>query len=289
MTVRVSVIIPSRLRVDPYSTQGGLYLDRALGGIDAQARGEVEIEKIVGIDKDHPPIPPQNAGSEIAFVEAGRSQAAALNRAAERATGDYLAICEDDDLWHEKKLEIQLSLMLTGGFDFVSCSQHEFDPSRNQSHINNFPTPSGWIMKQDVWRKVGGFDETFRFHLDNEWLGRLNKVGVKRVHLVPAGTEDPDNWLATLSRYSKIAVVTAIREPLVSRYVASDGGMAVLHADLIKLAKEFAAERREGPRATSMQQADEMFAQWCRGKDSPGGISMREHKIIFERYGTMPF
>ena len=41
-------------------------------------------------------------------------------------------------------------------------------------------------MKRAILDRVGGFDTSYRWHLDSEWLGRLGETGAARVHLVEA-------------------------------------------------------------------------------------------------------
>jgi hypothetical protein len=59
-------------------------------------------------------------------------------------------------------------------------------PQSEIIRINDFPTPSGWVMPRGTWQRVGGFSEQHRWHLDNEWLGRLAETGLRRAHLVEA-------------------------------------------------------------------------------------------------------
>src|SRR5262249_42528482 len=41
-------------------------------------------------------------------------------------------------------------------------------------------------MSRGTWQRVAGFSEQHRWHLDNEWLGRLAETGLRRAHLVEA-------------------------------------------------------------------------------------------------------
>ena len=118
-----------------------------------------------------------------------QGQAAAINAAMAEARGDYLAILEDDDCWRPNFIEHGLRAI--GEYDFVSSNQLEVPPGGDAGRINDFPTPSGWFMRRDLWREIGGMDISYRYHLDNDWLGRLSDAGKRRLHLVEAAA--PEN------------------------------------------------------------------------------------------------
>jgi hypothetical protein len=181
-SVRVSVVIPSRTQPNQ-----GRFLTRSIGSIRAQVlRSAVDFEIIVSIDRGA--APPTNDGLEgVRFIEAdSRGQAAALNAGAAVAHGDYLGFLEDDDEWHPEKTAYALRVLER--CDFVSSTQLEVDESGNALRVNDFPTPSGWFMPMRSWHRIGPFDTNYRWHLDNEWLGRLGNSGLRRMHLVEACT-----------------------------------------------------------------------------------------------------
>jgi hypothetical protein len=217
----------------------------------------------------------------LTVVEAGHSQAEAVNAAVKAATGNYLAICEDDDRWLGTKLEAQLPLLESGEHDFVSCSQRELGEDGGFQRYNHFATPSGWLMKRETWEKVGGFDETFRYHVDNDWLGRANKAGIRRVHVIPAHAQDQLRWIPNVACYSKVVETPNLDRPLVDRVVTEDGGMGLIKADIAKLTEEFRKEYVGFDPAA--------FFQWALQKDSPAGVSMREHRALIDRYSVNPW
>ena len=90
--MRVSVIIPSRLALNPASTLGNLYLDTATMSAKRQT-ADVEIEIVVGLDP-RPPVPPRwrlprryrervTSGPQLRATSGWwrKGQAAAVNRA----------------------------------------------------------------------------------------------------------------------------------------------------------------------------------------------------------------
>lgn len=175
----LSVIIPSREQ----AIQGRL-LTQSIGSVQAQkARDWLHVEVLVGIDPGAAPPVIEAFDVPVKFVNASaRSGAAAVNGAAATATGDYVAILEDDDVWHPDHLDV--SLRVLEHCAFVSGTQLEVDEEGTVVRINDFPTPTGWVMPRSTWEQVGPFDTSYRLHHDNEWLGRLTERGFSRTHLV---------------------------------------------------------------------------------------------------------
>jgi glycosyltransferase involved in cell wall biosynthesis len=226
----ISVVIPSRTQ--PLQSR---FLTRSVGSIRAQTpatQAQLEFDIIVSLDRGA--AVPQAQGLEgVRFVEsAARGQAAALNSGAAVARGDYLAFLEDDDEWHPQKSAYALEVL--GRCDFVSSTQLEVDESGRALGINDFPTPSGWLMPMDSWRRIGPFDPGYRWHLDNEWLGRLGDSGLRRLHLVEGRSLEDAQALA--ARPHLLQCLRAggpsvklcrhpVEVPLVRRMVHAQSGM----------------------------------------------------------------
>ena len=232
----LNVVIPSRAQ--PQQVE---FLRRSIKSIAEQrVRAVVNIEVLVGMDPgDAPPdIGPTDV--PVRFIAGKqRLQAAALNAAAAESRGDYLAFIEDDDVWLPDHLILSVS-MLDQHAGFVSGTQLEVDPTGNVIRINDFPTPSGWVMSRKTWDTVGPFDETYRYHLDNDWLGRLAKAGVDRIHMVestapidaPALEVRP--WLANIAMAGGGRVRFArhtLPVPLVTRLVHPGSGVHAIKND----------------------------------------------------------
>jgi hypothetical protein len=235
--LRILVVIASRLQRAP---NGAYFLEQAIGSIMTQKPSrDIAVEIAVGVDPETK-IPPQLAAPFVRFVAApAASQAAALNSAASVFNHDIIAFLEDDDLWSEQFLEVALPALDEA--PFVSSTQLEVDVGGEVACVNDFPTPSGWIMRGDVWKAVGPFDESYRFHLDNEWLGRLAESSFARIHLV----ESTAPMLPGLLRQVRPRLHRALAQsgpntrlsrhkyalPLVRRLVHLGSGMARIETD----------------------------------------------------------
>src|ERR1700760_2305827 len=91
-------------------------------------------------------------------------------------------------------------------------------------------------MRRAIWDQVGLFNGEYRYHLDNEWLGRLGETQARRGHLCEATTPMDYNtlpksrpFLGELLRNGKPKVDLARHDspwPLVVRLCHPGSGMA---------------------------------------------------------------
>lgn len=131
---------------------------------------------------------PKHPDSRVRFVNsAGNTQALAVTAALSALSPEADIICglEDDDLWEPHKLTIQIPYLQE--YDFVSCDVAEYHYATNERQPNRYNSfISGWVMKRPVLEAVGAyFARDIFYHVDIEWLGRLNQhPEFKRVHLV---------------------------------------------------------------------------------------------------------
>jgi hypothetical protein len=215
--VRVSVILASRLQVRSAVGPTCLWLERALRSVRRQSVAtSVALEIVVGLDPDA--ALPAHLYEVMATNAPRRGQAAALNAAVAASSGEMLAFLEDDDYWEARRLEYGLNAR--EGYDLVTSNQREVNEDGGFIGINDYPTPSGWLLTRAAWQRVGGFSEEYTF-VDSEWLGRANAAGLKRLHLVEAGQPDRPG-LRNVARHSELSC-TAERDPLVLRTVNPGG------------------------------------------------------------------
>jgi glycosyltransferase involved in cell wall biosynthesis len=234
----ISIVLPSRLARFPARER--FFLEDAVRSIRAQTIAGQVTQIIVGIDAGA--VPPAGLAERlgVAFANAdGSGQAAALNAAAARAEGDYLAFLEDDDAWHPPFLETALEALKLA--EFASSTQLEVDERGQVLRILDFPTPSGWVMPRATFQAVGPFNTSYRWHLDNEWLGRLAGGGHRRVHLVEATAPvDPEfinkvrPWLGNVLRNGGPSVQLSRHkhlQPLVVRRAHWNSGTQIIARD----------------------------------------------------------
>lgn len=163
MASRISILIPSRPATSSNQTPirhelpTPLLIDKAIASVRSQSiADEVEFQILVGVDAGSNPPTHLAAHAGIHFAESrGRSQAAALNAAAKMVDGDLVAILEDDDQWEPAFLEESTAALENAAF--VSSTQLEVTSDGKVLRINDFPTPSGWLMKRATWELVGPF------------------------------------------------------------------------------------------------------------------------------------
>jgi hypothetical protein len=232
------VIISSRLKK---GADGVLFLEKAIRSIFHQSIAhKLAIDVVIGVDPGS--MIPSDAKflQTVRFVQSGAaSQASALNAAARELDHSYLAVLEDDDEWHPDYLMVAMDAL--NQVEFVSSTQIQFDVRGEVVCINDFPTPSGWVMGRKVWETIGAFNESYLLHLDSEWLGRLAESGIKRGHLVEA-TVPLDQHLMIMLRPWLHLVLTQggpassiVRHqsafPLVRRLVHDGSGMHAIMVD----------------------------------------------------------
>ena len=75
-------------------------------------------------------------------------------------------------------------ILQTSNTSFISSDQIEVMTDGTIVGVNDFPTPSGWLLNRKKMNSIPFFNETYRWHLDNEYLGQLNKCHTKRCHLL---------------------------------------------------------------------------------------------------------
>ena len=182
----IAVVIPSRLA----GTARKLFVEQAIGAAAAQAIPARLPSRLFHRHRSrcadsHPRLAHVPMSPSRGAAGAGRRRRSTRPQMPPHRKITISSPCLKTTIkWEPNFLAWALACLET--CDFVSSNQLEVDAEERCVRVNDFPTPSGWIMAADLWRKVGPFDESLRWHVDNDWLGRLALSGARRVHLVEA-------------------------------------------------------------------------------------------------------
>ncbi|MEK9569311.1 MAG: glycosyltransferase family A protein [Paracoccaceae bacterium] len=233
----VTVICPSR-----EGDSQRYFLTRMLWHIENQTIfQDLDIEVLICVDFDQVQELSFGKNNVRVIKSKGKSQAMALNAGLQNASKDYIAFCEDDDYWHPRFLETVREGFRSTQLKFFSSNELEVDDNGKVVRINDFPTPSGWVFERSILGKKIKFNESYKWHLDNEFLGQLNQSKVPRGHLVEKGA------LKNLgeSCFDREAILSLVRQswgnarviqhnhniPLVFRHVHEGSGMHQIESE----------------------------------------------------------
>lgn len=147
----------------------------------------------------------QNSDDRIRFFEIENSGRPAVprNEGISRATGDYIALCDDDDIWINEKLETQIEYFqqadvigvasratllfeeeISGRPKLHNSDAPSFkDYSFEQIILGNTVINSSFIARRSTFIEMGGFDEQpcFKFIEDWELWLRMSCTGIIRI------------------------------------------------------------------------------------------------------------
>ena len=219
----VSVVVPTYNRA--------LLLGRTLRAILAQECTDLEVVVVDDGSTDETARTAVAADPRVAVIRnqqpAGVS--AARNRGIAAARGDWIAFCDDDDLWSPLKLIRQLEAADRAGADWVYAGDVNIDEGLQVLSGGPPPDPeavlagmsrsnplasgsSNVLVRTSVLAAIGGFDPTLR------------------------RTEDWDLWI----RLAKTGPPAWVREPLVA-YSFHAGNVVAHPGEMVEEARRLAA------------------------------------------------
>jgi glycosyltransferase involved in cell wall biosynthesis len=180
--MRISVVIPS--------FNSGRWLPDALASVFTQTRAADQV--IVVDDGSTDDTQDRLAGYRDRLMytyQANAGVASARNNGIHRAVGDWIAFLDADDVWHPRKLEMQLAALadrpdlgLLGARTFVwpaeampdlgSCpSTVATSVAWSQLLIRNYFTTSAVIVRRSIFDEIGYFDTQLQGPEDHDlWL-----------------------------------------------------------------------------------------------------------------------
>lgn len=185
MSGRVSVVVPCY--------NGAKYLDESLSNVVAQTRPAHEV---FVVDDGSTDGSAEVAATYPATVlrQANAGPSAARNLAVAQATGEYVAFLDADDVWHPRKLELQvavldanpqLGLVGVGVLDYpcdlagvaLPATAPPLVPvSYEQLLVGNRFTPSAVMVRRETLLAAGGFDPAIRCLEDWDCFLRVARI-----------------------------------------------------------------------------------------------------------------
>ncbi len=182
----VSVIIPTRNR--------SAILAQTIGSVLRQR--DIQCETVVvdeGSSDDTQAMVSRLAGVRVIRHDVPQGLAAARNRGAAEARGEWLAFLDDDDLWAPDKLRLQLDAAkragcawaYAGSVNFEGCrivhAEPPPDPAEVTEALPHMNVISGGgsnvIISRTAWNAAGPFDTAMRMAEDWEMWIRLARLG----------------------------------------------------------------------------------------------------------------
>jgi glycosyltransferase involved in cell wall biosynthesis len=167
---------------------GERYLEAAIGSVLAQTAPALEIIVVVDGSTDGSAGIARGFGSHVRYYhQDNHGVSAARNRGIAMALGDLVCFLDADDLFVEKKLDIQgqrfvarpeleMSLAFTENFWSADLGEEE----RKDDSVWLTPWAghlSSWVIRRSLFERIGGFDETMPLSQDVDWHMRAVKGG----------------------------------------------------------------------------------------------------------------
>lgn len=169
----VSVVIPVFNREDE--------IGNAIESVFKQTYDNLEIIVVDDASTDRTPLVVQEHNrSNLRFFrhDHNRGAAEARNTGIENSAGEFIAFLDSDDRWHSEKIEKQLNVFRASDdrVGLVYCGTEVTDPTLRVGGIQpalrgdvyskqlerdwlaNTPT---WLVRSDVFDKVGGFNDNY--------------------------------------------------------------------------------------------------------------------------------
>lgn len=173
----VSVVIPAY--------NGQAFIAEALASVRAQTRPPDEIIVVDDGSTDETAAAVAGFAEVVLLRQAHAGAAAARNAGAGRASGDFLAFLDADDIWPAARLERQIAgLKENPELDFVSGSMVQFRRDRTGGiELLSEPTasrlPSVLLVRREAFWRAGAFSSQWQVGETIEWWSRAADAGLR--------------------------------------------------------------------------------------------------------------
>ena len=187
----VTVVIPSRDRWQTLLTHG-------LASAQSQEGVELDIVVVDDGSRDDTRARVEEVGdARVHVIRSDRSAGVSVARNAgiDAASGEWIALLDDDDLWSPSKLRKQLDTAKRADASFVYSDVVHVEGGGRVLNVHRAPDPlqlrerlltghpipagsSNIVVRTELARSVGRFDPRFSAIEDFDWWIRLAQVGV---------------------------------------------------------------------------------------------------------------
>lgn len=165
---------------------GERFIAETIDSVLGQTAGAPEVIVVDDGSTDGTPDVLRGFGERIHVVrQENHGPAPARNRGIEIATGAFVSFVDADDLWIERKLEIQLKRFeedpaLSVSFGWIRNFRDGRPPDEDDPELPPVPAYSSVTMlaRREVLDRVGLFDESLVHGCDRDWILRANEQGV---------------------------------------------------------------------------------------------------------------
>lgn len=168
---------------------GEAYLAEAIESILTQTVWPAQILVVDGQSTDRTAQIAQCYQDVEYLIQEGTGLADARNLGLRCAQGEFIAFLDHDDLWHPRKLELQLRRMreepaLGYTTTRMICLQVDDDPAAREwqraaiGEPRTGPTPSTLMARRELFEQVGDFDPRYAIGCDSDWFQRARDMGI---------------------------------------------------------------------------------------------------------------
>lgn len=177
----VSVIIPVY--------NGDRFLADALRSVVGQSYRPIEVIVVDDGSTDASVSVASSFEEVILIRQANQGVSSARNAGIDRAGGEFVAFLDADDIWMTEKLSLQVErIRQDPRVDWALCHHTYFVHDgmavpgwfRREEIETPEPSliPSAWLLKRDLFDRIGRFDCQYEVGEDADWLIRARDAGV---------------------------------------------------------------------------------------------------------------